>query len=99
MPTRGTYLDSSESGNVLVQSNSSLLGTGLSNSNGDTQDGVSSQLGLVWCAIKLDQEVVDSLLLSYLEASLDDFRSNNVIDVGNGLKDTCEAAVISKRTL
>lgn len=81
-------LDTGKSSNVLVEGNAVLLSTGLGNGDGDTEDGVGTELGLVGGAVKLDEEVVDGLLVSDLEARLDELGSDDVVDVGNGLGDT-----------
>ena len=65
-----------------------LGGAGLCNSQAHTQDSIGSQLGLVLCAIELDQKLVDLGLILDIEPFLQDSRSNDVVDVGYGLQDT-----------
>ena len=60
-----------------------LAGTSLSDGNRNTQDGVGTEISLVWCTIKLDEEVVNILLLGNLEAGLDKLGGDDVVDVGN----------------
>ena len=73
---------------VLVEGDALLRGTGLSDGDGDTEDGVRAELALVGGAVKLDQEIVDLLLLGDGKAGLDELGRNDVVDVGNGLEDT-----------
>jgi hypothetical protein len=74
-----------------------LLGGGsLSDGHGDTEDGVSSELALVGGTVELDEELVDGLLVGDVEGSLDERRGDHVVDVGNGLVDTCESCSVSK---
>ena len=74
---------------MLVEGDTLLSSTGLRDRDGYTEDGVRTKLALVGSGIKLDEEVIDLLLLGDLEASLEKFRSNDVVDVGNSLADTC----------
>lgn len=83
-------LDTGEFSKVLVQGDTLLRGGSLSDGDGDTEDGVSTELALVGGAVELDQEVVDLLLLSDLELGLDKFGGNDIVDVRNGLEDTCK---------
>ena len=59
-------LDTCQLRKVLVQRNALLGRASIRNCNGYAKDGVSTELALVWCAIKLDQEVIDLLLLRHL---------------------------------
>ena len=81
-------LDAGEVREVLVEGDALLGGGSLSNRDRDTEDGVSTELALVGGAIELDQEVVNLLLLGDLELGLDQLWANNVVDVGDGLRDT-----------
>ena len=69
-----------------------LLGSSsLGNSQGDTKDGVGAQLGLVWGAIELDEEVVNGLLVLDIDVLLDELGANDGVDVLNSLQDTLSA--------
>ena len=69
-----------------------LLGSGsLSNGHRDTEDGVGTELGLVGGTIKLVHEVVDGALVLDIEVLLDEGRSNDIVDVGDGLENTLAA--------
>ena len=83
------WLDASELGQVLVQGDALLDGSSLGNGNTDTENGVGSELTLVRSSVELDKEVIDVLLGGDLEARLDQLGGNNVIDVRNGLRNTC----------
>lgn len=62
-----------------------LAGTSLSDGNRNTEDSVGTELALIWCTIKLDEEVVNILLLGDLEAGLDKLGGDDLVDVGNSL--------------
>ena len=68
-----------------------LSSTGLGNGQRDTKDGVGAQLGLVGGAIKLDEEVIDGLLVLDIDVLLDELRANDGVDVLNSLQDTLSA--------
>jgi hypothetical protein len=71
---------------VAVEFKTDLLAsTSFSDGNRDTKDGVGAEFALVGCAIKLDEEVVDILLLGDLEARLDELRADDLVHVGNSL--------------
>lgn len=76
---------------MSVQRDALLSGTGLGNSQGDTEDGVGAELGLVGGAIQLDQEVVDSGLVLDVQAGLDQLGGDDCVDVLDGLQDTLAA--------
>jgi hypothetical protein len=81
-------LDACQLRKVLIQRHA-LLGCGsIRNCNGYAEDGVGTELALVWCAIEPDQKVINLLLLSHFEIRLDQCGRNCVVDVGNGLEDT-----------
>ena len=81
-------LDAGDLGQVLVQGDTLLGGTGLADGHRDTEDGVGSQLALVGGSVELDEEVVDLLLLSDLETRPDEGLGDDVVDVRDGLGDT-----------
>lgn len=66
-----------------------LLGSsGLSNCERDTKNGIGTQFALVWGSIELDEEIIDLWLILNIEVFLDKSWANDVVDVGNSLKDT-----------
>ena len=73
---------------MLVEGDTLLRGSGLSSSDGNTEDGVSTELALVGGTVELDQEVVNLLLLGDLELGLDQLWADDVVDVRNGLENT-----------
>lgn len=83
---------------VLVEGNTLLGGSSLSDRDGDTEDGVRAELALVGGAVKLDEEVIDLLLRSDRETSLDELGGNDVIDVRDGLRNTYGRAHEKRRT-
>ena len=82
-------LDTGEVSEVLVEGNALLGGGSLRDGDGNTEDGVSTELALVGGTVELDQEVVDLLLLGDLETGLDELGRDRVVDVGDGLEDAC----------
>lgn len=69
-------------GTTKAQNNTDLGGGGsFGGGHGDTEDGVGAELSLVWCAIELDEEVVERGLVDGVDLGLDDGRSNDVVDV------------------
>ena len=80
------WLDASELGQVLVEGDTLFNSSSLGDSNTDAENGVGSEFSLVRGTVKFDEEVVNVLLGSDLEARLDQLRGNNVIDVGDGLR-------------
>ncbi len=82
-------LDTGEVGEVLVQGNSLLSSTSLSNGDGNTENGVGTELALVGGTVELDEEVINLLLLGDGQSSLDQLGGDDVVDIGNGLENTC----------
>ena len=79
------WLDASELGQVLVEGDTLLDSSGLSDSNADTENGVGPEFTLIRGTVELDEEVIDVLLGGDLEARLDQLRGDNVVDIGDGL--------------
>jgi hypothetical protein len=77
--------DACEIGEVLVQRNTFLSGTGLRDGNGDTENGVSTELAFVGRAVELDEEIIDFFLGSDFQARSSQLRSDDAVDVVNGL--------------
>lgn len=65
-----------------------LSGTGLGNSQADTEDGVGTELALVGGAVKAVQELVDLGLVLDIKVLLEQGGANDGVDVLNGLGDT-----------
>lgn len=65
-----------------------LSSSGLCNGQRNTQDGVGTQLALVWSAIEAVQERVDSSLVLDIEVLLDHGRRNDLVDVVDSLEHT-----------
>jgi hypothetical protein len=82
-------LDASELGQMLVQGDTLLNSSSLGDGNTDAENGVGSELTLVRGTVELDEEVIDVLLGGDLKARLDQLRGNNVVDIGDGLRNTC----------
>lgn len=66
-----------------------MAGGGLGDSHRDTEDGVGTELALVGGTIEVDEELIDLLLVGDVELGLDELGGDNVVDVGDGLGDTC----------
>lgn len=66
-----------------------LGGSSLGHGHRDTENGVGTELALVGSTIKLDQEVINGLLVGDVEVLLDESGGNDIVDVGNSLVDTC----------
>lgn len=76
---------------IQAQSIYLLSGTSLGNSQRDTEDGVGTELGLVGGTIELVQESIDLGLVLDVKVLLDQSRSNDIVDVVDGLGDTLAA--------
>lgn len=78
-------LGTSKVGNMSVERNALLSSTSLGNGQGDTKDGVGTEVGLVGCAVKFDEEFVNLALILNVDIFLDDSGSDGLVDVGDGL--------------
>lgn len=77
-------------GGVLCGYKEDLLSSGsLRNRHGNTKNGVGAQLCLVRRAIELVEEFIDLCLFLDVQILLDQSGSNGVVDVGDGLGNTC----------
>lgn len=81
-------LGSGKVGDVSVEGDTLLSGASLGNSQGDTEDGVGTELALVGGSIELVQELVDLGLVLNIDVLLDEGGANDVVDVLDGLEDT-----------
>lgn len=66
-----------------------LSSSSLSNSHRYTQDSVSTELALSRCAIELVKEVVNLSLLLDINVLLEESGCDHIVDVCDGLEDTC----------
>jgi hypothetical protein len=65
-----------------------LSGSSLRNSQRDTEDGIGTELALVWSSIKLDQKLVDLWLILDIDVLLDESGTDDLVDIGNSLENT-----------
>ena len=65
-----------------------LSGTGLRNSEGDTQNGIGTKFALVWSPIKGFQELVNSSLVRDIKVLLDDGWADDSVHIIHGSEDT-----------
>ena len=84
-------LDTGKVGEVLVEGDLLLSSGGLSGSDGNTEDGVGTELALVGGSVEFDQEIVDILLLQDGESGFDKSWCNDIVDVRDGLGNTCDS--------
>lgn len=84
-------LGAGQVGDVCVERDTLLGSRSLCDGHGDTEDGVGTQGGLVWCSIELVQEGVNGGLVLDVDVLLDERGRNGVVDVGDGLGNTLTA--------
>lgn len=84
-------LSAGKVGNVGIERDTLLSSTGLGNGQGDTKDSISTEFGLVWCAVKLDEEFVNLALVLDVDVLLDDGGCDGLVDVCDGLQDTYDS--------
>lgn len=82
-------LGTGEVGDVSVERDTLLSSTSLSDSQADTEDGISAEVGLVGSSVKLVEELVNLGLVLHIDVLLDESRANGLVDVLDGLEDTC----------
>lgn len=75
---------------MSVERDTLLSSSGLSDSQADTEDGIGTKVRLVGAAIELVEEFVNLGLVLDVEVFLDNGGADNLIDVLNGLEDTCK---------
>ncbi|XP_038956918.1 leucine zipper protein 2 isoform X5 [Rattus norvegicus] len=71
--------------NVTVKGHPLLHGTSLADSQGHSQDGICTKLRFILCAVHLDHQLVNLLLLHNIQFLANQSRCNSVIDVLNSL--------------
>lgn len=91
-------LDAGKRGNVGVEGEALVGGTGLGDGHRDTEDGIGAELALVRGAVKLDHEVVNLLLRGDRELGLDEGGTDNLVDVLDGLEDALPDVVLAAVT-
>lgn len=74
-------LGSSEVGDVDVKRNALLSSSGLGDGHGNTKNGIGTELALVWCTVKLEEELVDSGLVLDIDVGLQESWSNDLVDL------------------
>jgi hypothetical protein len=82
-------LGTGEVGDVSVERDTLLSSTSLGNSQADTEDGISTEVGLVGSSVKLVKELVDLGLVLHIDVLLDESRANGLVDILDSLEDTC----------
>jgi hypothetical protein len=68
-----------------------VSGSGLRDSHGDTEDGVSTELALVGGTVKLDEQVINLLLGGDGDLGVNQSGGNDLVDVLDSVKDTCDS--------
>jgi hypothetical protein len=86
-------LGTGEVGDVSVERDTLLSSTSLGNSQADTEDGISTEVGLVGSSVKLVKELVDLGLVLHIDVLLDESRANGLVDILDSLEDTLAAPV------
>ena len=71
---------------VTIERHAESLGSSLSHSEGNAEDGIGTEVRLGWSAVEGEHLLVDSALLEYTAAL--ESRSDDVVDVGNSLGGT-----------
>eukprot|EP00128_Syssomonas_multiformis_P001164 Colp12_sorted_trinity150504_noHs@28271 len=77
-----------EISDVSVQRNTLVRGAGLADGKGNTKDRIGAHLGLGIGAIKLQEEVVDALLIGNLQLAVNQSGTKSVVYIGDGLFNT-----------
>lgn len=82
------WLDAGKVSKVLVERDTLLSGTSLSDRNRDPEDCVGAEFALIRGSVEFDKEVIDFLLLGHLQTRLDESRGDDIVNVGDSLADT-----------
>jgi hypothetical protein len=75
-------------GDMGIERNTLVTSTSLGNSKRDTKDGVSTKLVLVLSTVKLEKELINSLLVGDGDLGLNKSRGNGLVNVLNSLENT-----------
>jgi hypothetical protein len=75
-------------GDMGIERNTLVTSTSLSNSKRDTKDGVSTKLVLVLSTVKLEEELINSLLVGDGDLGLNKSGGNGLVNVLNSLENT-----------
>jgi hypothetical protein len=70
---------------VLVERNTLFSSTGLRDGNGDTKDGISTELAFVGGTVKFDEEIVNFFLRGDDEVRIGQRWCDNIVDITDGL--------------
>mmetsp|Transcript_18497 Transcript_18497/g.27287 ORF Transcript_18497/g.27287 Transcript_18497/m.27287 type:complete len:210 (+) Transcript_18497:516-1145(+) len=70
--------------------------SGLGDSQTDSQDGIGTQFGFVGGTVELDHDIVNGTLIGRILSN--DGRSEDIIDISNGLEDTLSKVAVSTVT-
>ena len=81
-------LDASEVSKVLVERDTLLSGTCLSNRNRNTENCVGAEFALIRGSVEFDKEIIDFLLFGHLQTGLDESRGDDIVNIGDSLADT-----------
>jgi hypothetical protein len=73
---------------VNVKRDTLITSSSLTNSERNTQNGVSTEVALVGSTIELDKEIINGLLFSNGNLGINQSGADDVVDVSNGLKNT-----------
>jgi hypothetical protein len=79
-------LNTRELREVLVHRDALLRRAGIGNRNGYAKNRVCAELALIRRAVKLEQEIVDGLLVRHRDAGLDELWRNHVVHICNRLR-------------
>ena len=71
-----------------VERNTLLSRTSLGNGQGNTEDGIGTEVGLVGGSVELLEELVDLGLVLDVDVLLDQSRGDGLVDVLDSLEDT-----------
>ena len=77
---------------VAVERNVKVVGGGVSDSEGNTEDGVCAEVALGGGAVEFDHSLIDSPLLK--AGHSDDFWSDLLVDVGDSLENALSAVAL-----
>jgi hypothetical protein len=85
--------------NVSIERNSLVTSTSLSNGKRDTKDSIGTKLALVLSSVKLEEELINSLLVNDSNLGLNKSRANDLVNVINSLLDTLKTRLLAPLSL